>query len=408
MPRGARTTRDGEATTTIRVYDGATLETMTSTVERVSAPELLRSVGLDVDGPVVYGSRIASVRPGVFVVETSEPSEKMPADHRAIRGWLERVPELRLDGQPTTAHALVARMSTFWLPDQMVLYVGRSKGSLAARLSAFNATPLGDAKPHPGGFWLKTLAGLPRLRIWWAETDAHEEYEDALLTEFMARSGGLLPFGNLQAPGGTVRAPGLTNELRDPPAKTAAAQQVDLKAAAAKERRAQSKSVTRRAPVRNAATRAAPAPTYVSEQGRADLVAELERLTTEERPEVIARVKAAREHGDLKENAEYEYARKEQSFMEGRITTLEQVLKTAIVVDDPGSETVGVGSTVVVEVDGDRETWVIVGSLEADPVAGRISNVSPVGKVLMGRRAGESVTAASPGGEVVYRIVEVS
>jgi transcription elongation factor GreA len=123
---------------------------------------------------------------------------------------------------------------------------------------------------------------------------------------------------------------------------------------------------------------------------------------------VIARVKAAREHGDLKENAEYEYARKEQSFMEGRISTLEQVLKNAIVVDDPGSETVGLGSTVVVEVDGDRETWVIVGSLEADPVAGRISNVSPVGRVLMGRRAGEAVTATSPGGDVIYRIVEVS
>jgi transcription elongation factor GreA len=146
----------------------------------------------------------------------------------------------------------------------------------------------------------------------------------------------------------------------------------------------------------------------VSEQGREDLVAELEELRTNVRPAVIARVKAARELGDLKENADYEYARKEQSFMEGRIQTLEALIKMAVVVDPSApTESIGLGSTVVVEVDGEEETYEVVGSLEADPAKGRISNVSPVGKALYGRRAGEEVTASSPGGSVIYRIKEI-
>jgi transcription elongation factor GreA len=124
---------------------------------------------------------------------------------------------------------------------------------------------------------------------------------------------------------------------------------------------------------------------------------------------VIARIKAARELGDLSENADYEAARKEQSFLEGRIQQLEQMIKYAVVIDasETGLEVV-LGSTVVVETDRHgEETFTIVGSAEADAAAGKISFTSPIGRALMGRRAGEKVRVQVPAGAADFRIVEV-
>jgi transcription elongation factor GreA len=152
-----------------------------------------------------------------------------------------------------------------------------------------------------------------------------------------------------------------------------------------------------------------PQPTQLSREGLERLTAELDDLRLNKRPEVIARVATARSHGDLKENAEYEYARKEQSFMEGRIQTLEQLLRTGVVVEDaPSTGGVRLGSTVVVEADGDRDTYTLVSSAEADPRAGRISDVSPVGRALLGARAGDEIVVALPNGSMTYTVIEVS
>ena len=151
--------------------------------QRVPALELLRGQGLLPDGPLLFGQPLPTPRPGVYVIEwpTTEPT--VPVDHNLLREWLARVPTLRLDGAVPTPHELAARLGAFWQPEQTVVYIGRSR-SLRRRLAEYAATPLGDDGPHHGGHWLKTLRGFEQARVWWAETDAPEEYEDALLTAF--------------------------------------------------------------------------------------------------------------------------------------------------------------------------------------------------------------------------------
>jgi len=383
------------------------------------ASEVMRSLGLLVDGPVRWGNAVPSRAPGVFVVDLPGGLERAPIDNLAVTRWLARVPTLQLDGEPTTAQALGRRLAEFWLPGEPILYVGRSTRSIGARVAALYATPLGDAKPHPGGHWLKALAALSNLRIWWAETEAHEEYEDALLAEVRARAGSsaavaaadtdvVLPFANLSLPTGTTKAHGIEGALRRPDAVEQASAADARRARTPARERAPRKPATRRVTAGSAGSRPVPDPTYVSQAGLDQLTQELEQLRTEVRPQVIARVKAAREHGDLKENAEYEYARKEQSFTEGRIQTLEALLKSSVVVDAAGSAgVVAVGSTVVVESDGEQQTYVVVGSTEADPAAGRISYGSPVGRALLGRHVGDEVTAQLPSRSLTYRILEV-
>ena len=141
--------------------------------------------------------------------------------------------------------------------------------------------------------------------------------------------------------------------------------------------------------------------------GLAALEAELTLLVTQKRPEVIERVKLARELGDLRENADYEAARNEQAFLEGRIRELERRRRTALVISGGVEGVIVVGSTVRYEVDGEADELRIVGSTEADPMTGRISQASPVGKALMGRRAGDQVVVRTPAAETRYHILEV-
>ena len=144
--------------------------------------------------------------------------------------------------------------------------------------------------------------------------------------------------------------------------------------------------------------------------GTMSLHVELEELTAHRRPEVIARIKAARELGDLSENADYEAARKEQSFLEGRVQQLEQMIKSAVMIEassEGGSEVV-LGSTVVVETDRHgAETFTIVGSAEADAASGKISFTSPIGRALLGRHPGETIRVQVPAGTADYKVVEV-
>ena len=150
-------------------------------------------------------------------------------------------------------------------------------------------------------------------------------------------------------------------------------------------------------------------PTYISKDGLDRLKAELEEIVTLRRPEIAQRIHDAKEHGDLTENAEYEDAKNEQAFVEGRIATLEAMIKSASIIDEnPSIEMVQIGSTVKVDGPDGKESFTIVGSTEARPTEGRISNESPVGRALLGRKKGESVTVHVPAGDYTYRIVGIS
>src|SRR5512143_3365958 len=150
-------------------------------------------------------------------------------------------------------------------------------------------------------------------------------------------------------------------------------------------------------------------PTYISRDGLDNLRRELDELIALRRPEIAQRIHDAKEHGDLSENAEYEDAKNEQAFVEGRIQTLEAMIKNASLIDEHTStDHVQIGSTVRVQGDDGPETFLIVGSAEAKPAQGRISNESPVGRALLGKRKGEKVVVRVPAGDFSYTIVEIS
>jgi transcription elongation factor GreA len=147
--------------------------------------------------------------------------------------------------------------------------------------------------------------------------------------------------------------------------------------------------------------------TILTPEGLRKLEEELELLKTVKRKEVAERIKQAKEFGDLTENSEYEDAKNEQAFTEGRILTLEGMLRNAKVINnhDIRSDVVSVGSTVrLVDESGEELTYMIVGSAEADPLHDRISNESPVGRSLLGKRKGQRVTVQVPAGTFRYTI----
>jgi transcription elongation factor GreA len=151
-------------------------------------------------------------------------------------------------------------------------------------------------------------------------------------------------------------------------------------------------------------------PIYVTREGLKKLEEELEYLRTVKRAEVAQRLHDAMGEGDIDENAEYDDAKNEQSFVEGRILTLETMIKNAVIIQQEGRhrDQVVLGSTVtVVEDGGEPETYHIVGSAEADPRQGRISNESPLGRALLGKRVGDSITINAPAGTLSFRIVSI-
>lgn len=150
-------------------------------------------------------------------------------------------------------------------------------------------------------------------------------------------------------------------------------------------------------------------PAYLSQEGLDKLREELNEMVTVRRAEVAARIQEAKEHGDITENAEYEDAKNEQAFVEGRIQTLSALIKNAVLIDEHASTAfVGIGSTVDVESEDGKETFRIVGSAEANPAEGRISNESPVGRALLGHRKGDKVQVSVPAGSWTYKIVSIS
>ncbi len=153
--------------------------------------------------------------------------------------------------------------------------------------------------------------------------------------------------------------------------------------------------------------------TFLTREGMQRIEGELEYLRTVRRQQVARRLHEAMEGGDIQENAEYEDARNERAFVEGRILELETILSNVVLIEEGTgpSDQVGLGSHVtLVEVDGEEgipETYHVVGSAEADPVAGRISNESPLGRVLMGAQVDDIVTVNAPDGLIRFQIIAI-
>jgi transcription elongation factor GreA len=152
--------------------------------------------------------------------------------------------------------------------------------------------------------------------------------------------------------------------------------------------------------------------TFLTKEGYQKLAEELEFLRTTKRKEVAERLHEAMEGGELIENAEYEAAKNEQAFVEGRIQELEIILASARVIDEKEKKEKGgaiaVGSKVTIKETGSgQETYTIVGAAEANPREGKISNESPIGKAILNRRAGEEVSIEAPGGTFKVKIIKV-
>ena len=148
--------------------------------------------------------------------------------------------------------------------------------------------------------------------------------------------------------------------------------------------------------------------TVLTYEGLRKIEEELEYLKVVKRKEIAERIKEARGQGDLSENAEYDAAREEQAKMETEILVLEKMLRNAEVIDDNevSSDVITVGSTV--KLFDEEVEYTIVGSAEADPVEGRISNESPVGRGLLGHKSGDTVVINAPQGEVIFKVLEIS
>ena len=154
-------------------------------------------------------------------------------------------------------------------------------------------------------------------------------------------------------------------------------------------------------------------PQYITPEGHARLVEELRHLKEVRRSEIAEMIREAKEAGDISENAGYDEAKEKQAFVEGRIAELEDLLKHAAIIEGGGGQgVIALGSTLVVEEvggDGEREEFRLVGSAEADPTKGLISNQSPLGRALLGKRVGDKAKITTPdGGSLTFAVVRVS
>ncbi len=135
---------------------------------------------------------------------------------------------------------------------------------------------------------------------------------------------------------------------------------------------------------------------------------ELKELINKKRPDVIERIREAASHGDLSENADYAQAREEQSFIEGRIQEIEDIIKNAEIISTSSQHNnVTIGSTTVITVNGNEKKYKIVGSNEANPKEGKISNESLIGKALLGKKSGDKFKVTTPAGDMEYEIISI-
>ncbi len=148
--------------------------------------------------------------------------------------------------------------------------------------------------------------------------------------------------------------------------------------------------------------------TYLSQGGIEAIKKELQQLKTAKRQEIAKRLQEAKDLGDLSENAEYFEAKEAQSFNESRISELEELLKNAVVIETTGIEdAIKVGSTIEVKSNNGTETFSIVGSAEAKPQEGKISNESPLGRAFLNHKIGDEIEVKTPGGVTKYKIIKI-
>jgi transcription elongation factor GreA len=149
---------------------------------------------------------------------------------------------------------------------------------------------------------------------------------------------------------------------------------------------------------------------YLTKKGFEEKKKEYDEVLNKRRPEVVERLSAAREMGDLSENAEYTAAREELAFIDGRIEELEELLKQAELIADGHHTTqaVEMGSQVVIKINDKKETFTVVGEWEADPTEKKISHESPLGKALLGKTVGDEIHVEAPAGKMTYKIVSIS
>lgn len=148
-------------------------------------------------------------------------------------------------------------------------------------------------------------------------------------------------------------------------------------------------------------------PIHMTDDGLQKLKAELQELKTVRRREIAERLEAAKALGDLSENADYQQAKEDSAWVEGRINQLNDLISRAVVAGAPTVGVVSIGSTVRVTSSSQEKEFSIVGATEANPSAGKISSDSPIGSALLGAKVGDEVTVKTPGGEVVYRVERV-
>jgi transcription elongation factor GreA len=147
---------------------------------------------------------------------------------------------------------------------------------------------------------------------------------------------------------------------------------------------------------------------FLTADGIEKLKSELDDLVGNQRIKIAAQLKDAKEMGDLSENSSWDNAKDQQAFVEGRIAEIENILKHATVIESPKSHhVVDIGSTVHVEVEDGTQRYTIVGSTEANPDEGKISNESPIGKALLGKKKGDEVEVEVPSGTMVYKIAHI-
>jgi transcription elongation factor GreA len=151
-------------------------------------------------------------------------------------------------------------------------------------------------------------------------------------------------------------------------------------------------------------------PIYITKEGLEKLEAELEQIRAVRRPEVAEKIQRAKERGGTENNAEYEDAKNEQAFVEGRLLTLENIISRAVPAESgkaAGKVTLG-RKVLIRNQDGKIEQYSIVGSAEAKPIDGKISNESPVGRALLGRTVGEEIEVATPAGQLRLLVMEIT
>jgi transcription elongation factor GreA len=152
-----------------------------------------------------------------------------------------------------------------------------------------------------------------------------------------------------------------------------------------------------------------PTATYLTPEGKAKVQAELDELVNVKRVALAKRLRDAIQQGDLSENADYHVAKEDQAFLEGKVLELQEMLRRAVIIEETGpSETVQMGSRVTAQESGeDPETFILVGAKEASPREGKISNDSPIGRALLGRKVGDAARAKTPAGEIVFKILKI-